>query len=67
MPVLIAHGYNDLTCPYFMSKLVVDQMPEFGSARRVKVAVFPGGHMFYARADSAAAFKREALRIYRLN
>jgi carboxypeptidase C (cathepsin A) len=67
MSVLIAHGYNDLTCPYFMSKLVVDQMPEFGSAQRVKVAVFPGGHMFYARADSAAAFKREALRIYRLN
>ena len=67
MSVLIAHGYNDLACPYFLSKLIVAQMPSFGVAERVKVAVFPGGHMFYARPDSAAAFKAEARRVYRLN
>jgi len=63
--LLIAHGYNDLACPYFMSKLVVAQMPLFGVPERVKVAVFPGGHMFYARNDSAAAFKRAAMEAYR--
>jgi carboxypeptidase C (cathepsin A) len=67
MSVLIAHGYNDLACPYFMSKLVVAQMPEFGSQDRVKIAVYPGGHMFYGRPDSAAAFKRDASRNYRAN
>lgn len=65
MSVLIAHGYNDLACPYFMSKLVVDQMPGFGVPERIKVAVFPGGHMFYARADSASAFKEDARHLYR--
>jgi carboxypeptidase C (cathepsin A) len=65
MSVLIAHGYNDLACPYFMSKLVVAQMPLFGVPERVRVAVFPGGHMFYARNDSAAAFKRAAMEAYR--
>jgi carboxypeptidase C (cathepsin A) len=67
MAVLIAHGYNDLTCPYLMSKLVVAQMPSFGVEERVKVDVFPGGHMFYARPASAAAFKRDAMKAYRVN
>jgi carboxypeptidase C (cathepsin A) len=67
MAVLIAHGYNDLACPYMMSKLVVAQMPSFGVADRVKVDVFPGGHMFYGRPDSAAAFKRDAMQNYRSN
>jgi carboxypeptidase C (cathepsin A) len=64
MGVLIAHGYNDLACPYFMSRLVVDQMPSFGVAQRIKLGVYPGGHMFYAKPESAAAFKRDAVRLY---
>ena len=64
MAVLIAHGYNDLACPYLLSKLVVAQMPSFGVAERVKVDVFPGGHMFYARPESAAAFKHDAMNAY---
>ena len=67
MAVLIAHGYNDLACPYLLSKLVVAQMPSFGVAERVKVDVFPGGHMFYARPESAAAFKHDATQAYRVN
>src|SRR6202789_332732 len=67
MAVLIAHGYNDLACPYLLSKLVVAQMPSFGVAERVKVDVFPGGHMFYARPQSAAAFKHDAMQAYRVN
>ena len=64
MAVMIAHGWDDLSCPYFTSKLVIDQMPSFGQAERIKLHVYPGGHMFYARADSAQAFKRDAMEIY---
>jgi carboxypeptidase C (cathepsin A) len=28
------------------------------------VRVYPGGHMFYARPESAAAFRRDALQSY---
>lgn len=64
MQVMIVHGWDDLSCPYFTSKLVIDQMPSFGQAERIKLHVYPGGHMFYARADSGAAFKRDARSIY---
>ena len=60
MAVMIAHGYNDLSCPYFGSKLIVEQMPRFGSDQRVELHVYPGGHMFYSRAASDAAFKADA-------
>jgi carboxypeptidase C (cathepsin A) len=66
MAVMIAHGWDDLSCPYFGSKLIVDQMPSFGVPERVQLHVYPGGHMFYARPDSAAAFKRDAMAAYGL-
>jgi carboxypeptidase C (cathepsin A) len=66
MAVMIAHGWDDLSCPYFGSKLIVDQMPSFGQQDRVKLHVYPGGHMFYARPDSAMAFKRDAMATYGL-
>ncbi|MDO6413703.1 peptidase S10 [Sphingomonas sp. BIUV-7] len=65
MAVLIAHGMDDLSCPYFVSRLVIDQMPTFGRANRVQLALYPGGHMFYSRADSGAAFRKTALGLYR--
>ncbi|MBY8829791.1 peptidase S10 [Hephaestia sp. CMS5P-6] len=60
MAVMIAHGYNDLSCPYFGSKLILEQMPRFGSDQRVQLQVYPGGHMFYARPGSNASFKEDA-------
>src|SRR6516162_10082999 len=51
--VFIAHGWNDLACPFMGSVLVVDQMPIMGDATRVAVREYPGGHMFYNRPDSA--------------
>lgn len=65
MQVLIAHGWDDLSCPYFASRLIVDQMPAFGVAERVQLRVYPGGHMFYSRGDSGSAFKNDAERLYR--
>jgi carboxypeptidase C (cathepsin A) len=64
MAVMIAHGWDDLSCPYFGSKLIVDQMPNHGPFRNIQLHVYPGGHMFYARPDSGAAFKHDAEAIY---
>ncbi|MDE0878951.1 MAG: peptidase S10 [Sphingomonas bacterium] len=64
MGVLIVHGWDDLSCPYFASRLIVDQLPGFGTTDRVKLDVYPGGHMFYSRPDSGAAFKNDARALY---
>ena len=58
--VIIAHGWNDLSCPFMGSVLTVDQMPQMGSdPTRVEVKEYPGGHMFYSRPESRAAFKKD--------
>jgi carboxypeptidase C (cathepsin A) len=64
MAVMIVHGWDDLSCPYFGSKLIVDQMPPQGPFQNVQLHVYPGGHMFYARPDSGAAFRRDAMALY---
>jgi carboxypeptidase C (cathepsin A) len=56
--VLIAHGWNDLSCPFMGSVLTVDQMPVMGDATRVAVHEYPGGHMFYSRPDSQLALRK---------
>jgi carboxypeptidase C (cathepsin A) len=57
--VLIAHGWNDLSCPFMGSVLTVDQMPLMGDASRVAVHEYFGGHMFYSRAASQAALRKD--------
>ncbi|HEX5354535.1 MAG TPA: peptidase S10 [Rhodanobacteraceae bacterium] len=57
--VLIAHGWDDLSCPFMVSVLAVDQMPAMGDPTRVEVKEYPGGHMFYARAASDATFVKD--------
>ena len=64
MRVLIAHGWDDLSCPFFASVLIVDQMPVMGDATRVQVKEYPGGHMFYARPDSRLALRRDVMAVY---
>ncbi|MBV9589394.1 MAG: hypothetical protein JO310_07345 [Hyphomicrobiales bacterium] len=58
--VLVAHGLFDLVTPYFGSKMELDQLPRYGSADRVRLVVYPGGHMFYSRDTSRAALRNEA-------
>jgi len=57
--VVIAHGWNDLSCPFMGSILTVEQMPPMGDATRVAVHEYPGGHMFYNRSDSSAALRKD--------
>jgi len=60
LKVLVVHGLFDLATPYFGSKIQLDQLPAFASPDRVKLAVYPGGHMFYSRDDSRKALRADA-------
>jgi carboxypeptidase C (cathepsin A) len=60
LKVLVGHGLFDLATPYFGSKILLDQLPAFASPPRVKLVVYPGGHMFYSRDASRQAFRAEA-------
>ena len=55
LKVFIGHGWNDLSCPFMGSVLSVNQMPD-ALRNRITIHEFPGGHMFYTRKDSRAAF-----------
>jgi carboxypeptidase C (cathepsin A) len=57
--VLVAHGWNDLSCPFMGSVLTVDQMPVMGDAARVAVREYPGGHMFYSRTGSPSDLRKD--------
>ncbi len=51
--VIIAHGWNDLSCPFMGSVLTQNQLP--GTlAKQLDIHEFPGGHMFYTRASNGA-------------
>jgi carboxypeptidase C (cathepsin A) len=60
LKVLVGHGLFDLATPYFGSKILLDQLPAYASPERVKLVVYPGGHMFYSRDGSRQAFRAEA-------
>jgi carboxypeptidase C (cathepsin A) len=60
LKVLVAHGLFDLATPYFGSKILLDQLPAYASPQRLKLVVYPGGHMFYSRDASRQAFRSEA-------
>jgi carboxypeptidase C (cathepsin A) len=59
LKVLVAHGLFDLATPYFGTKIVLDQLPAFASPPRLKLVVYPGGHMFYSRDASRQALRAE--------
>ncbi len=63
--VLVVHGANDLVTPYFGTQLLLDQLPAYGSADRLKLAVYAGGHMFYNRDGSRRAFRDNAEAMFR--
>jgi carboxypeptidase C (cathepsin A) len=60
LKLLVGHGLFDLAAPYFGSKILLDQLPAYGSRERVKLVVYPGGHMFYSRDAARGAFRAEA-------
>jgi carboxypeptidase C (cathepsin A) len=60
LKLVVAHGLFDLAAPYFGSKILLDQLPVYGTPDRVKLVVYPGGHMFYSRDASRQALRAEA-------
>jgi len=65
LKVLVTHGFTDLITPYFASQMIIDQMPaSIGDPSRIRLGVYPGGHMFYTRDASRAALKRDAAWLY---
>ena len=62
--VMIAHGWNDLSCPFMGSVLTVNQMPVMGDPTRVSVHEFPGGHMFYTRESSRVALRKDVMEMF---
>lgn len=67
LQVLIAHGWDDLSCPFMVSELVVAQMPAMGNAARVQVKEYAGGHMFYSRASSQSQLLHDVKSMYGAN
>jgi carboxypeptidase C (cathepsin A) len=58
--VLIMHGFTDLVTPYFETKMLLDQIPVYGDPSRLRLSVYPGGHMQYLRDDSRKALRADA-------
>jgi carboxypeptidase C (cathepsin A) len=61
--VLIGHGLFDLLTPYFATELILRQVPDFGAPGRIRLVVYPGGHMFYTQPESRTAFREEARKL----
>ena len=63
MKLLVGHGLFDLATPYFGSKVILDQLPAYARSDRVKLVVYPGGHMFYSRDAARQAFRTEVEKV----
>jgi carboxypeptidase C (cathepsin A) len=61
---LVVHGFTDLVTPYYASHLLLNQLPDWGPERRARLEVYPGGHMFYTRDASRAAFRADAEKFF---
>ncbi|PSC06143.1 peptidase S10 [Alsobacter soli] len=65
LKAIVAHGATDLVTPYFENKLLLAQLPKMGSPDRLRLLVYPGGHMFYTRDEARGAFRADAQQLFR--
>ncbi len=63
LDVLIVHGLTDEVTPYFTSQLLIDQIAPMGDPNRLRLVVYGGGHMVYAKDPSRAALHDEARKL----
>lgn len=61
--VFVVHGVADLVTPYFATKLMLDQLPAYGDADRVRLIVLKGGHMPYLHDESRAGMRDAARKL----
>jgi carboxypeptidase C (cathepsin A) len=64
LKMLIVHGATDLVTPYMASRMVIDQIPAMGDANRLRLKVYPGGHMFYTRENSRRFLRDDVRALY---
>ncbi|GIL39448.1 S10 family peptidase [Roseiterribacter gracilis] len=64
LKMLIVHGATDLVTPYMASRMIIDQIPPFGDPNRVRLKVYPGGHMFYTRENSRKGLRDDVRGLY---
>jgi carboxypeptidase C (cathepsin A) len=63
--VMIVNGRYDLVTPYLASRWLADQIVVPPAVReRIRLYVYPGGHMMYMRPDGRAALAHDAAEIY---
>jgi carboxypeptidase C (cathepsin A) len=63
--VLIANGRYDLVTPYLSSRWFIDQLQVPAAVRaRIRLRVYPGGHMVYLRPVARAALAEDAAQLY---
>ena len=60
--VFIANGYFDTTCPFAGSRWLIEHLPV--GRDRVRLKVYPGGHMLYTRPESRAALSHDVAALY---
>lgn len=60
--VFVAHGYFDTVCPAAGTKYIMGRIPV--GADRIRLAIYPGGHMLYTRPASRAALARDVGAFY---
>jgi carboxypeptidase C (cathepsin A) len=58
--VLVAQGLTDVQVPYFGTKLLLAQIPDYGPPGRVSFKTYGGGHMLYTRDASRRALRDDA-------
>jgi carboxypeptidase C (cathepsin A) len=61
--VLVVQGLADVQVPYFGTKLLLDQIPDYGPPGRVVFKVYGGGHMLYTRDASRKAMRADAQKL----
>ena len=61
--VLVTHGLTDVQTPYFGTKLLLDQIPDYGAPGRLTLKVYGGGHMHYMREESRKALREDARKL----
>lgn len=62
--LMIAHGYSDALTAYGASRYVIDHLPPKLATGRAELKNYRGGHMFYTRPDSRAAFAADVKAFY---
>ncbi|QGM99597.1 peptidase S10 [Methylocystis parvus] len=63
LKIVVLQGVADLVIPYFATRLILDQLPAYGDADRVRLVVTAGGHMPYLRDEGRARMRDEARKL----